>query len=132
MSANWVTFLGAASLSTVLFGRSKPSWIWIIAVLLLMIAGQAFSDTDFGAGTGSKVFGFFGPTGSSWLFLFALAIAIFDVGVDKKLDKKGAVALFVIPLLLIVAGTSDFLTGAVNSAYVAITSGAIGLVGSVV
>ena len=132
---NWVLFIGALLLASVLWGRSKPSFLWVLAALLIMVAGKAFSETGLGQWVASTLIGgplsWFGSV-SAWatvLMIFAVAYAIFDVAVDRKLDKGGAAALFVTPLLLLLVGGS-FAAG-VDGIYSAVQNGATGVISSV-
>ena len=132
---NFLLFIGALVLASLLIGRSKPGFIWIVAALLVAVAGQAFSQLSWGGGFVSRIFaGVFGLFGSAdaaatIAVLVLLVIVIFDVIVDKKLDKKGAAALFLIPVLLLL--TSGPLASTLDGAYEALRNGIVTAVGSI-
>ena len=132
---NFLLFIGALLLAGLLRGRSKPAFIWALAAVLVAVAGEAFSRLSWGGGFLSgllgSVLGFLGAveTAATFLLLFLTLVVVFDVIVDKKLDTRGAVALFVIPMVLLLTGGP--LANAWNSAYDALVGGITNAVNSI-
>jgi hypothetical protein len=132
---DFLLFVGALLLASLLRGKSKPSFIWVIAAILVAVAGQAFARLPWGGGFVSGLLGsFLGLFGSAasaatFLLIFLTGIVIFDVIVDKKLDSKGAAALFVIPLLLLLTGGP--LASGLDSAYGSLSGAVVNAVSSI-
>jgi hypothetical protein len=107
--------VGVALLASALWGRSKPGFLWIVVALLLMVLGWALR--QFAGGFVGEVI-----PGGGWakvFLLFAVVVVILDVLADRKLDKKGAVALVSIPVLAFLAGgeTAALLNRLYSSVY---------------
>lgn len=126
IDTNWWWVIGASVLASMLFGRSKPKFIWILPALLTMVAAEAFSRTSLGSGFARNVIGIIGAFAASVVVFIAIVAVILGL-IDKKLDKKDAVWLWLIPLLLIVTGTSGVLTGPTSTAYNAVYENAVSL-----
>ncbi len=132
---NWVLLIGALLIAGILWGRSKPSFLWVIAALLTIVAAQSFAEIwpgQFLARMLGGLFGFFASPSNvaTVLLLAAVLYAVFDVAVDRKLDKGGAGALFLIPVLALIAGGGPLVSG-VSSFFNAIQDGAASVLNSI-
>lgn len=110
---NWVIAVVCFGVLAILWKRSKPKWLWIIAVILAAFGGAAFFATAVGgwvtgvmAGFLGWVGGWFGATATLMagaIALITVVVVILDVLADRNASRGALLGLILLPMLFVIA-----------------------------
>lgn len=134
----YVIAAAAFGLLLVLRKRNKIPALWAVRGALALLGGSALAETGLGGWIAGLVTGLAGWVsgvvggGSATLFvgvvmLILAVITVYDVAIDRKVDKPAMTGLILLPILFLaaagpLASAGLSLTGAVNQLGVSLSS----------